>query len=172
MTAASREQLQRILRLALRSPYEGERSKAVALLLTRLEREQLTLTDLDGSFNVGDDGNTLRFRARLPHEFEVCLKSREEAQLYEGLLTRYPATSCIWLEGHRLQCVASSEVREQVEDLVRSSLQSLQSRLATAQQQAMAEYQQRRRALFAQAVAEELNQLQQDSVPISDSAAP
>ena len=108
----------------------------------------------------------------MPYEFEVSLKSREEAQLYEGLLGRYPATSCVWLEGHRLKCVASVEVKEQVDHLVRSSLQSLQSRLATAQQQAMAEYQQRRRALFAQAVAEELNRLQQDSVPVSDSAAP
>ena len=137
-----------------------------------MEREQLSLMDLDVSFTASDDANILRFRARLPYEFEVSLKSREEAQLYEGLLGRYPATSCVWLEGHRLKCVASSEVKEQVDHLLQSSLKSLQHRLATAQQQAMAEYQRRRHALFAQAVAEELNKLQQDSVPISVSVAP
>ena len=157
------EQLRRILQLALHSPYEGERRKAVALLLQRLERENVMLAELDFSFGSGDTTNILRLRARLPYEFEVSLKSREEAQLYEGLLQLHADTSSTWLEGHRLRCVASAEVKAQVDQRLQSSLDSLQRRLAAAQQQAMTEYQQRRRVLFAQAVADELGLAVNDS---------
>ena len=149
-------QLRRILQLALHSPYEGERSKAVSLLLQKLEREKLTLADIDPSFTSQDTANELRFRANLPYVFEVTLKSHEEALFYEGLLARYPDTSSEWLEGHRLQCKAFPNVKLEIDHLLAVNLVSLQHRLAVAQKQAMAEYHARRKQLFAQAVTEEL----------------
>lgn len=157
------EQLRRILQLALHSPYEGERSKAVSLLLQKLEREALTLSDIDASFSAQDAANALRFRANLPFEFEVSLKSHEEAQFYEGLLTRHPETTTVWLEGHRLLCKASPQVKREIDELLQKSLPTLQQRLAEAQKQAMVEYHERRRVLFMQAVAEEIDRVKPSS---------
>ncbi|RJF75701.1 hypothetical protein D3875_01245 [Deinococcus cavernae] len=166
------DQLRRVLQLALNSPYEGERRKAVALLLQRMERECISLSDLDPSFCRSDTANTLRHRARLPYEFEVTLKSHEEAQLYEGLLKRHGDTAVSWLEGHRLLCVASPEVKAEVEGILQATVDSLRKRLAAAQQQAMGEYQQRRKVLFAQAVADEIRSLSPDNLPAGQSASP
>lgn len=156
---ATRQQLQRVLQLALHSPYEGERAKAVSLLLQRLHKEGLSLGDLDSAFQVAEADNVLKQRAGLPYEFEVVLKSREEALLFHGLLQRFDFTSTTWLEGHRLLCTASPATKRAAEELFSEHTDSLQARLAAAQQQAMSEYQQRRKLLFTQAVEDELRQL-------------
>ncbi|WP_216327399.1 hypothetical protein [Deinococcus aestuarii] len=155
---ATREQLRRVLQLALNSPYEGERAKAASLLLQRLEASGLTLADLDPSFHVPAPENALRERAGLPYEFEVTLNSREEALLYGGLLEALVPSSVTWLEGHRLLCLAPASVRQKADDLFRRRAPSLHLRLAAAQKQALQEYQVRRRVLFEQAVAAELEQ--------------
>lgn len=157
---STHSQLKRILQLALHSPYPGERNKAASLLILRLERDAIKLADLDPSFDADATANTLKCRAGLPYEFEVTLKSREEAQLYEGLLCRYAETSTAWLEGHHLRCVATADIKAKVDQLHRTSLISLQRRLATGQRQAMMEYQERRASLFARAVAEELTEVE------------
>lgn len=155
---ATRDQLRRVLQLALNSPYEGERAKAASLLLQRLEASGLTLADLDPSFLVPAPENVLRERAGLPYEFEVTLSSREEALLYCGLLESLVPSSVTWIEGHRLRCRAPASARQKTDDLFRHHAPSLQRRLAAAQKQAMQEYQVRRRVLFEQAVVAELKQ--------------
>ncbi|WP_019588723.1 hypothetical protein [Deinococcus apachensis] len=152
------EQLKRVLQLALHSPFEGERAKAAALLVQRLQRAGLTLSDLDPSFGADDGENALRQRADLPYEFEVTLKSREEALLYHGLLQRSASSSAVWLESHRLLCTASPTAKQSADDLFAKHMASLQRRLAEAQQRAMREYNDRRKVLFEQAVVEELRQ--------------
>lgn len=153
-----REQLRRILQLALSTPYEGEKEKAVALLVQRLGREGWQLSDLDPSFSGPDQENRLRERAGLPYLFEVTLRSREEASFYARLVQRVSREegSVTWLEGHRLRCRASREIRERVEAGFAQHSPSLGQRLAHAQQQALQEYQERRRTLFEQAVEDEV----------------
>ncbi|AZI45261.1 hypothetical protein EHF33_20360 (plasmid) [Deinococcus psychrotolerans] len=151
-----REQLRRVLQLALHSPYEGERAKAVALLLQRLETTRLTLADLDASFNVPFAENVLKERADLVCDFEVLLKSREEALLYSGLIEALVPASVTWLEGHHLLCRATPSVRRKIEALFQQHVNSLQRRLIAAQKQAMQEYQVRRQILFERAVTAEL----------------
>ncbi|WP_027482406.1 hypothetical protein [Deinococcus pimensis] len=157
----SLEQLRRVLALALNSPYDGEKEKAVSLLLGRLERDGLRLADLDARFDVPDPVGALRELSGLEHTFEVTLKSREEAAFYAGLTRRLSraAEPVVWLEGHRLRCRASRAAREQIEQVFVGRAEALQQRLGRAQQQAMAEYQARRRALFQQAIEEELSQM-------------
>lgn len=150
------EQLRRVLQLALHSPYEGERTKAVALLVQRMGREGVALADLDPSFHVVDPENELRRRANLPYTFEVTLKSQEEALLFQGLLEQASA-SATPIESHRLRCVASPAIKAATEKQFEHQITSLQRRLAEAQRQAMAEYQVRRRRLFKEAVEAELH---------------
>ncbi|GAA3994085.1 hypothetical protein GCM10022631_00200 [Deinococcus rubellus] len=92
----------------------------------------------------------------MPYDFEVSLKSREEALLYSGLLQRSASVSVHWLESHRLQCRASQADKQTADGLFEQLLPSLQRQLAAAQQQAMKEYQTRRQVLFDQAVTQEL----------------
>ncbi|WP_158679833.1 hypothetical protein [Deinococcus sp. NW-56] len=154
------EQLRRVLQLALHSPYEGERAKAVALLVQRMEREGVDLPDLDPSFRVADAENELRRRANLPYTFEVTLKSHEEALLFQGLLEQASASATL-IESHRLRCVASPAAKAATEVQFEQQVLLLQRRLAEAQKQAMAEYQVRRRMLFMEVVEEVISSVAQ-----------
>ncbi|GGK42381.1 hypothetical protein GCM10008955_40160 [Deinococcus malanensis] len=149
-------QLQRVLKLALNSPYEGERRKAASLLLQRLEHVGLTLGDLDPSLSTPEAENSFRQQAGLAYQFEISLKSREEAMFYSGLLSRSPESWVTWLEGHRLLCQANSSAKQEADRLFQMHALQLQQRLVLAQQAAMKEYNERRRQLFLQAVEEEL----------------
>lgn len=154
------DQLKRILQLALLSPYEGERSKAVSRLLQRLADNELTLMDIDGSFQGEDQENQLRQRANLPHKFLVSLKSHEEALLYKGIIEQLAVESVINLESHRVHCLASTRVKEMAIEIFECHTQSLQVRLAEAQKEAMREYNARRRELFLGAVMAELSKIE------------
>lgn len=154
------EQLRLVLNLALNSPYEGERMKAASLLLQRLEKAGLTLGHLDASLKTPEAENGFRRHAGLAFEFEMVLKSREEALFYSGLLKRSPESSTTWLEGHRLLCKATSASKQEADRLFGAHAVQLQRRLVSAQQLAMKEYNERRKALFLQAVEEELGRAQ------------
>ncbi|KEF34107.1 hypothetical protein RDMS_08850 [Deinococcus sp. RL] len=150
------DQLRRILNLALHSPYDGEKEKAVALLHLRLTKSGLRLRDLDAGFQEQDDENELRRRAGLAHYAEVTFHSHEEAALYASLLRQATGTSdsAAWLEGHRLLVHATLAQRQAADEAFAERQHVLHERLAQAQQQALREYHERRRALFQQAVDE------------------
>lgn len=158
---AAIQQLQRILRLALESPYEGERAKAVSLLMQRLVDTGLSLSDLDPSFQGPTSENLLRERAGLAYDFEIVLKSSEEAIFYRSVIEGFAPQSVIGFDGHRLLCRAPITVRQRSNDIFTRHALSLQNRLVLAQKQALREYQIRRQTLFQEAIAVELTQVQQ-----------
>lgn len=156
------QQLQRVLQLALNSPYEGERTKAVSLLVQRLVDTGLSLSDLDPSFQEPTSENLLRERAGLAYDFEIVLKSSEEAMFYRGVIEDFAPQSVIGLDGHRLLCHAPITVRQRANDIFSRHVPSLQNRLVLAQKQALREYQIRRETLFQEAIAIELTQVQRE----------
>lgn len=154
------QQLQRVLRLALDSPYEGERTKAVSLLMQRLADTGLSLSDLDPSFQGPTPENLLRERAGLAYEFEIVLKSSEEAIFYRSVIEGFAPQSVIRLDDHRLLCRAPITARQRADGIFAQHATSLQNRLVLAQKQALREYQLRRQTLFQEAIAVELTQIQ------------
>lgn len=171
MTAISHDRLHRVLQLALNSPYEGEREKAVALFLSLLERTELSLHNLDRSFAPGDGENELRKRVGLPAQYNVTCSSREEAMLYRHLVRRFSLleTPVHLLEtktGYELRCTLTPVAKTQVDHAFSVTKINLPSRLAAAQQQALNEYRARRQALFEEAVQSmALDPLSDDSPP-------
>lgn len=157
---AAIQQLQRVLRLALDSPYEGERTKAVSLLMQRLVDADLSLSDLDPSFQGPSSENLLRERAGLAYDFEIVLKSSEEAVFYRSVIEGFAPQSVIGFDGHRLLCRAPRNIKQRSDDVFTRHASSLQNRLVLAQKQALREYQIRRQALFEEAIATELTQVQ------------
>lgn len=149
-----RSQLGKVLRLALASPFPGEREKAVSLLLLRLQQAGLELHDLDPNFPAGAGENDLRERAELCFHFEVTLSSAEEALFFLVLLQRLGPTGSTGdhLSGHQLRCFTDKATRERVTRLLAERRPELSTRLAAAQQQAQREYRARREELFRQAV--------------------
>ena len=114
MTAVSHDRLHRILQLALSSPYEGEREKAVTLLMSLLERSELSLHQLDRSFASGDGADELRKRVGLPASHIFRVKSREEAVLYGHLMRRIVGTHLApqmaeVTAGYEVTCTVTSE---------------------------------------------------------------
>ncbi|WP_425145059.1 hypothetical protein [Deinococcus sp.] len=157
MTAADRSRIARVLKIALDSPYEGEREKSVGLVLRLLERAGLRLRDIDASFAAGSGEAQLRARARLACEYLEFFRSREEALLYLHLFRRLapaapPPQPGEDARGYTLGCYASPETRQRLDAAFQGHLAQLQAALATAQAQALREYQARRRELFEQAV--------------------
>lgn len=149
-----RAQLQKILRLALGTPYPGEREKAVGLLVPRLRQTGLNLHDLDPTFPPGAQENELRERAGLCFHFEMTLNSAEEALLFLTLLRRLGpiGSEGKHTTGHQLQCFSDTATKERVIREVSRQRAELGVRLGVAQQQAQREYRLRRDELFHQAV--------------------
>ena len=157
MTAVNHDRLHRVLQLALTSPYEGEREKAVALFLVLLEKTELSLHQLDRSFAPGDGGNELRKRVGLPAQYSVTCSSREEAMLYRHLIRRFnPLETPVQLleaaTGYELRCTMTPVFKDRVDHAFSITKIDLPGQLAAAQQQALSEYQARRRVLFEAAV--------------------
>jgi hypothetical protein len=171
MTAISHDRLHRVLQLALNSPYEGEREKAVALFLSLLDKTDLSLHQLDRSFAPGDRGNELRKRVGLPAQYSVTCSSREETMLYRHLVRRFSLleTPVQLLEaktGYELRCTLTPAAKAQVDHAFSATKINLPSRLAAAQQQALSEYRARRQVLFEEAVhTVALGPLPDDSPP-------
>lgn len=155
------DQLHRILSLVLNSPYEGEKEKAVAVLLHRLDQVGLNLADLDATFAGPEPENTLRQRAGLAYDFEVSFRSPEEAMFYARLVERLTKGGGYiqWLDGHHIRCRLSQATRHLVDEVFIHHIPSLQQRIALAQKQVMSEYNVRRRALFRQAIEDEVHGL-------------
>lgn len=157
MTATNHDRLYRILQLALSSPYEGERQKAVTLFLGLLEKSELSLHQLDRSFVPGDGAHELRKRVGLPVRTVFCVKSHEEAILYSHLVQRVsgpevmPQTTEV-SDGYEVTCTLNSAAQHQTQQAFAAARKDLSGQLAAAQQQALSEYQTRRRFLFEEAI--------------------
>ena len=151
------DRLYRVLQLALTSPYEGEREKAVALFLSLLEKTELSLHQLDRSFGPGDGANALRTRVGLPAQFSVTCNSREEATLYRHLVRRFsPLEKPVQLlessAGYEVRCTLTPSAKVRVDHAFTVTRIDLPGQLAAAQQQALIEYQARRQVLFEEAI--------------------
>ncbi|ULH17302.1 hypothetical protein MF271_18270 (plasmid) [Deinococcus sp. KNUC1210] len=154
---ADRERTRRVLRIALSSPYEGEREKSVGLVLQLLQRSGLRLCDIDASFGTADGELALRTRARLAASYQVSFRSREEALFYLRLFGVFAASSPPPVpgedqSGYILTCYASPDVQARLDAAFHRHTPRLQGALAAAQEQALREYQARRRELFRAAV--------------------
>ena len=158
MSAEDRQRILRVLRIALSSPYEGEREKSAGLVLQLLARSGLRLCDIDASFGTLDAEPALRKRARLAADYRVSFRSREEGQFYLrlfGLLAPAgspPPQPGEDASGYTLRCFASPEIQARLDAAFRTHSAQLQAALAAAQEQALREYQARRRELFRAAV--------------------
>ena len=158
MSAPSADRLTRVLKIALNSPYEGERQKAVALLSTLLAAQGLRVAQLDTSFAPGDDLDEVRRRAGLPYRFTLSFKSREEGALFRSLLKGLAPLEAGGAEliqgaqGYLLTCVARAASKARAERAYLAARPQLQRGLAAAQERAMQEYRRRRHALFEEAI--------------------
>ena len=157
MTAVNHDRLHRVLQLALTSPYEGEREKAVALFLGLLGKTELSLHQLDRSFVAGDGAEALRKRARLPSSYVLSVKSREEAALYRRLVQRAagpgaPVQIAEVADGYELTCTFTPNAKERTDQAFAAARAYLPEALAAAQQQALSEYQARRQVLFDEVI--------------------
>lgn len=157
VTAVHHDRLHRVLQLALTSPYEGEREKAVALFLSLLERTELSLHQLDRSFAPGDGANELRKRVGLPFSCVRSVKSREEAALYRHLVQRSagpdtPVQTAEVADGYELTCTLTLHAKERTDQAFAAARDNLPEYLAAAQQLALREYQARRKVLFNEAI--------------------
>ena len=157
MTAVNHDRLHRVLQLALTSPYEGEREKAVALFLVLLGKTELSLHQLDRSFGQGDGADALRKRAGLPTSYVLSVKSREEAALYRHLAERAvgqgtPVQTAEVADGYKLTCTLTPNAKERTDQAFTAARADLSEALAAAQQRALSEYQARRQVLFEEAI--------------------
>ncbi|WP_407541684.1 hypothetical protein Q0M94_19535 (plasmid) [Deinococcus radiomollis] len=157
MTAFNHDRLHRVLQLALTSPYEGEREKAVGLFLGLLEKTGLSLHQIDRSFEPDDGMNALRKRAGLAAQFSVLCNSREEAVLYGHLVRRFstlekPVQFLEAKTGFEVRCILTPLLKAQVDRAFTVTRVSLPGQLAVAQQQALKEYQARRQQLFEEII--------------------
>lgn len=151
------DRLYRVLQLALTSPYEGEREKAVALFLSLLEKAELNLHQIDRSFELGDESNALRKRAGLPTSYVLSVKSLEEAVLYRHLAERaagrgIPVQTAEVADGYELTCTLTPSAKDRADQAFTFARAKLSKALSTAQQQAQSEYQSRRKVLFDEAI--------------------
>ncbi|ADY26622.1 hypothetical protein Deipr_1482 [Deinococcus proteolyticus MRP] len=144
--------MQKVLRIALHSPYPGEKAKAISLLERWLESGKHFLYDLDTTFAKEATIETLKSRAGIALKHEVKFRSHEEALLYVRILEKHTKLEVTWLEGHHISYETSFELRDSVEADFRQCLPTLQQYLSSAQQQALQEYQQRRKELFRDAI--------------------
>ncbi|MFC4452327.1 hypothetical protein [Deinococcus sonorensis] len=158
MTGDQTLRLQRVLHLALSSPYPGERDKAVTLLAQLLAKAGIGLHQLDGSFTPGASLDDLRRRAGLPCPHTVLIRSREELTLYHHLIRQLaphawpPAALAEDTQGYRLTYVVEAALHLELDRRYQQARTALPARLAAAQQQAQREYQARRQVLFDEAI--------------------
>jgi hypothetical protein len=106
---------------------------------------------------AGDGAEALRKRAQLPSSYVLSVKSREEAALYRHLVQRAaghsaPVQIAEVADSYELTCTLTPNAKERTDQAFTAARADLSKALAAAQQQALSEYQTRRKALFDEVI--------------------